>query len=137
MNKRDFLKAAALSVATVVVQSGEAVGLNLSAAIPKNYVKLGKLTSFPQARAKLAVGTDRFGKKLSIWVIRNKNTASGFDAKCPHQGVVTKADGKGFICPAHNSMFTVSGTRVSGPAQTGLAKRKLAISAGMVYLVWN
>jgi hypothetical protein len=44
MNKRDFLKAAALSVATVVVQSGEAVGLNLSAAIPKNYVKLGKLT---------------------------------------------------------------------------------------------
>lgn len=94
MNKRDFLKAAALSLATVVVQSGEAVGLNLSAAIPKNYVKLGKLGSFPQARAKLAVGTDRFGKKQSVWVIRNKNTASGFDAKCPHQGVVTKADEK-------------------------------------------
>jgi len=65
------------------------------------------------------------------------NKRDFLNAKCPHQGVVTKADEKGFICPAHNSMFTASGTRVSGPAQTGLAKRKIAISAGMVYLVWN
>jgi len=45
-------------------------------------------------------------------------------AVCPHEGceVEWSADQRQFLCPCHDSAFNPDGTRLSGPAQSDLAR---------------
>lgn len=45
-------------------------------------------------------------------------------AVCPHEGceVEWSADQKQFLCPCHDSVFNADGARLSGPAQSDLAR---------------
>lgn len=49
-------------------------------------------------------------------------TYLAFQAPCPHEGVKVyfRQSQNQFICDRHNSVFSISGARVSGPAPSGL-----------------
>jgi Rieske Fe-S protein len=60
----------------------------------------------------------------------------GFSAVCPHQGclVSTVADGR-IDCPCHGSQFSVfDGSRVAGPAPTGLSYADVTVSGADLFL---
>lgn len=41
----------------------------------------------------------------------DKETVRCFNATCPHAGCSVSCDGKGFVCPCHNSTFELDGMR--------------------------
>src|SRR5438045_605637 len=45
-------------------------------------------------------------------------------AVCPHEGCEVEWDGgqRKFLCPCHDSVFDADGARLSGPAQSDLAR---------------
>jgi Rieske Fe-S protein len=60
------------------------------------------------------------GYPYPIVIVRLAGLYRALSGVCPHQGctVIPKSDG--FRCPCHGSQFTLSGSLVNGPAQTGL-----------------
>ncbi|SOD74400.1 thiosulfate dehydrogenase [quinone] large subunit [Jatrophihabitans sp. GAS493] len=56
------------------------------------------------------------------------------DAVCPHQGcpVSYLSASEGFVCPCHDSRFTSTGERISGPATRGLTSIPVAVVDGEV-----
>jgi nitrite reductase/ring-hydroxylating ferredoxin subunit len=64
-----------------------------------------------------------------------KGTVKAFDAHCPHQGIVVgEPDSTGVLtCPAHLSHFRAAdGSRIDGPAPTGLSAVQVKIVNGYV-----
>ncbi|MGI5449006.1 Rieske (2Fe-2S) protein [Streptomyces sp. CA-243310] len=55
-----------------------------------------------------------------------------FTAVCPHQGcLVNKVENGSIDCPCHGSKFEITdGAVAKGPATTGLAEKKIAVSPG-------
>jgi len=51
-------------------------------------------------------------------------------SRCPHKGVTVEysASKNQFICNAHNSIFASTGSRLSGPANTGLKQYQTSLS---------
>lgn len=67
--------------------------------------------------------------------IAEKRVAA-YKAACPHAGVTVNAPvGDTVRCPGHNSRFAASdGSRISGPAKTGLTLLPTKVTDGQVYL---
>lgn len=60
----------------------------------------------------------------------NTGTFLAVSSMCTHEGVTLNYD-KGanqFVCPRHNSMFTSTGTVVTGPASTNLKQYQTTLS---------
>lgn len=55
---------------------------------------------------------------------------TAFSSACPHAGatVTYVQNTNTFNCSAHQSNFSISGARTSGPANSGLVKKMIAIS---------
>ncbi|MEY3349574.1 MAG: ubiquinol-cytochrome c reductase iron-sulfur subunit [Bacteroidota bacterium] len=51
-------------------------------------------------------------------------------SRCPHEGVTVEYSGSKnqFICNAHNSIFASTGSRISGPANTGLKQYQTSLN---------
>lgn len=51
-------------------------------------------------------------------------------SRCPHEGVTVgyQSSSNQFICTAHNSIFASTGSRISGPANTGLKQYKTSLN---------
>lgn len=51
-------------------------------------------------------------------------------SRCPHEGIAVEysASKNQFICNAHNSIFASTGSRLSGPANTGLKQYQTSLS---------
>ena len=66
-------------------------------------------------------------------VIIAKTTSGSYlavSSRCPHEGVTVNfsSSNNQFICNAHNSVFSSTGSRISGPANTGLTQYKTSLS---------
>jgi|DEB19_MinimDraft_3_1074340.scaffolds.fasta_scaffold97846_2 cytochrome b6-f complex iron-sulfur subunit len=51
-------------------------------------------------------------------------------SRCPHEGVTVgySSSNNQFVCTAHNSYFSSTGSRISGPANTGLTQYQTSLS---------
>lgn len=60
-------------------------------------------------------------------------TYQAFSAVCTHQGcTVSRVEDEVISCPCHGSQFDISdGSVVQGPASEPLARREIALNAGM------
>jgi Rieske Fe-S protein len=87
----------------------------------------------------------------SVWVVRGSETASGglgltaeadaitvFSPVCTHLGcqVFWDASTSHFVCPCHNSVFSIDGKVVSGPAPRGLDVLPTEVRHGALYVRW-
>ena len=66
-------------------------------------------------------------------VIIAKTTSGSYlavSSRCPHEGVTVNfsSGNNQFICNAHNSVFSSTGSRISGPANTGLTQYKTTLT---------
>jgi Rieske Fe-S protein len=62
-----------------------------------------------------------FGQK-KIAVIKENQDIYALNLTCTHLGCTVNATTKGFACPCHGSVFTISGKVVKGPADEPLKK---------------
>lgn len=69
-------------------------------------------------------------EKSSAWVVkRPDNTVAAFGPQCTHLGCAyhwASASGD-FICPCHNSIFSIDGSVVAGPAQRPLDRYNIKV----------
>lgn len=65
-----------------------------------------------------------------IIALSTSNTYLAVSSVCPHEGfaVQYRSAQDQFVCPAHNSFFSTTGAKISGPANTGLTQYKTALS---------
>lgn len=69
-----------------------------------------------------------------IVALSTSNTYLAVSSSCPHQGVQVQfqSSQNQFICTAHNSVFTSTGARVSGPAPKGLTQYKTSLTGNIL-----
>lgn len=68
----------------------------------------------------------------SFAVVRTSAKANGYLAinlSCTHLGILVRQSGSKWVCPAHGSEFTLSGTNSVGPATTPLQTLPIKASA--------
>lgn len=71
----------------------------------------------------------------SVWLIRQPDGAKerviALASECPHLScpVTLAADGKGFLCPCHDSVFNLDGTRKNMVAPRGMDMLEVALSS--------
>ena len=86
---------------------------------------------------------DAFIKSLepeNAWVVNKTETdITVFSPICPHLGCRYSwhPEQKLFICPCHNSIFTIDGKLVSGPALRGLDTLPIKKKDGTLYVLWE
>lgn len=63
-----------------------------------------------------------------VWLVKDDRGLFAFSGTCPHLGCkpVWKPEVREFHCPCHKSVFAADGSRIRGPAPTGL--KRVAIS---------
>lgn len=60
---------------------------------------------------------------------------AAYSARCTHTGcTVGEVAGGTIICPCHGSTFALDGSVVTGPARTGLGRRAVTVTGGMLTL---
>ena len=69
-----------------------------------------------------------------IVALSTSNTYLAVSSSCPHQGVQVQfqSSQNQFICTAHNSVFTSTGARVSGPAPNGLTQYRTSLTGNIL-----
>jgi Rieske Fe-S protein len=156
--RRTFLKVATCAV-------GGAAGLVIAAPVirlvldpagkqtvttPKQPLDIGSIKSFdldaPPTRVEViapvlkdAWTTARDVVLGAAWVRRTRPNA--FDARsavCPHLGCAVGYDqvAKNYLCPCHDSRFSVAGEKMSGPSERGLDSLPIEIVDGRLKLTW-
>jgi Rieske Fe-S protein len=79
--------------------------------------------------------TIALGDGSSVAIIRTSTAVSGFTAmnlSCTHQGVEVVQQGSSWMCPAHGSEFSNTGTVLRGPANQALYKYPVTATAKSV-----
>ena len=138
IGRRAFLAwAAAASLGASVLFMGATV---IQAIVPPKRSISGKTTvgRLTVARvADLKVGSAvlaEYGDD-TLWVVRSgENTFAVFDSACPHVGCTLRFDAKAqrFVCPCHESTFTIDGRRLGGPAPRDLTAATFEVVGGEV-----
>lgn len=75
----------------------------------------------------------------AAWVRRTApDKLVALSAICPHLGCAIGWDtGAGnFLCPCHDSRFSVAGDRLNGPSERGMDELPLEVRDGRVQLTW-
>jgi len=69
-----------------------------------------------------------------IVALSNSGTYLAVSSSCPHEGVQVQfqSSQNQFICTAHNSVFTSTGARVSGPAPKGLTQYNTSLNGNIL-----
>jgi len=87
--------------------------------------------------------TDAYIKSVETqdaWVIKKSDVdITVFSPICPHLGCryAWNSNQKLFICPCHNSVFTIDGKVVSGPAPRGLDTLPIKIQHNELYVLYE
>ncbi len=70
----------------------------------------------------------------AAYLIREGDGVTAFSTVCPHLGCVVDHDEerKVFVCPCHDSAFSLEGRPLGGPARTGLRPLEARVDAGRV-----
>lgn len=66
----------------------------------------------------------------AVFVVRNGERIKVFSATCPHLGCAISAQGGGFRCACHGSIWSRDGERVSGPAPRAMDELEHRIEDG-------
>ncbi len=75
-----------------------------------------------------------------VWVIKHSPTlATVFSPVCTHLGCRYDFEpgAKRFVCACHNSVFSVTGERLSGPAPRPLDTLPYKIEGGVLWVEWE
>ena len=125
---------------------------NSKAIIKSTFINLGSLGSIPnsinpeQQPTKLSfTRTDQdafvsLNKPEQVWVVKKSpDDIKVFSSICPHLGCRYNWDDekKLFVCPCHNSVYTIEGTVVSGPAPRGLDELPIEIKDQNLYIQYE
>jgi len=79
-------------------------------------------------------------KPEQVWVVKKApNNLKVFSPICPHLGCRYNWDEgrKQFVCPCHNSVYTIEGKLVSGPAPRGLDELPIEIKNSNLYVKYE
>jgi len=140
LSRRNFFKAATVGIGTAItfllgyplinsiVSTGKTfVNKTYSRLVPvKNIpnsfspVKKPSKFNFTKMEQDAYIKTE---KQEDVWVVKKSNEElTTFSPICPHLGCRYdwNQEKELFICPCHNSVFTIEGKYVSGPALRGL-----------------
>ena len=128
LTRRDALKAAAGLCGIALVAAGASTAQ--AAPAPQKAIKTLKsgrvkvaLKKVPALKKVGGVATIGEVRGVPAAVVRTgRKTYVALDLRCTHQGVTVQESGNGWRCPAHGSMFTDEGQKVSGPAVGPLRK---------------
>ena len=83
----------------------------------------------------LAPGVPFFPPGRSVAVFRDADGVYAVSRVCTHLGCLVKAEGDGFACPCHGSLFRTDGAVVKGPAPKGLPWLAVSSAGGGVVIV--
>jgi len=90
---------------------------------PPTRRRLGPPGRFPEGRTYLA--------DQRLFVLRKGGAYRALSAICTHLGcTVGEAEGGGYHCPCHGSVFSADGTNEAGPAPKPLPWRPLTLRGG-------
>lgn len=67
-----------------------------------------------------------------VWLVREGPRLLALSATCPHLGCAVRSDGKGFLCPCHDSRFALDGAFVHGPSPRALDPLPVRVESGRV-----
>jgi Rieske Fe-S protein len=111
------------------------------------FSKLPGFSSAPQGQpTKLSftyIKTDAYLRTETsedVWVIKQSPAeATVFSPICPHMGCRTEwhPELKKFICPCHNSIFSITGKVESGPSPRALDELAHKIEGGALSVQWE
>jgi quinol---cytochrome c reductase iron-sulfur subunit, bacillus type len=78
----------------------------------------------------------------AAWIRRIGPELDALDARsavCPHLGcaVAYDTDKNNYLCPCHDSRFSVAGDRLSGPSERGLDQLPIAVRDKRLLLTWE
>ncbi|MBV8550353.1 MAG: ubiquinol-cytochrome c reductase iron-sulfur subunit [Acidobacteriaceae bacterium] len=85
-------------------------------------------------------GADAWKKteeKLTAWVTRGLDSkVLAFGPRCTHLGCAHHWDDtqRQFVCPCHNSRFSIAGDVVAGPASRPLDRYQVKLESGKVFI---
>lgn len=129
-DRRTLLTAAGLSLLAV---SGASLAGCSSAASTSKTTGTGGTNGTTVATKDVPVGS---GVVLGAFIVAQpaSGTFKAFSSVCPHQGcAVDKIQGEQAVCPCHQSTFSLAdGSRLSGPATSGLTAAKATVSGDTV-----
>ncbi|MBL9004156.1 MAG: Rieske (2Fe-2S) protein [Myxococcales bacterium] len=71
----------------------------------------------------------------SVFVGKRAGALTALSATCPHAGCGIDYDGsrRQFVCPCHNSAFSIDGQRISGPAPRDMDRLDVSEKGGTVF----
>ena len=75
----------------------------------------------------------------AAWIRRTApDKLVALSAICPHLGCAIGWDAaaRNFLCPCHDSRFSVSGDKMTGPSERGMDELPLAVVDGRLQLTW-
>src|SRR4051812_23741047 len=75
----------------------------------------------------------------ACWLVREGDKVRAMSTVCPHAGCAVDWDDKGaaFVCPCHDSRFSLAGERQSGPSPRPLDTLDVDIKAGRISVAWR
>ncbi len=75
----------------------------------------------------------------ACWLMRRGGEVRALSTVCPHAGCAVDWDGEGgaFVCPCHDSRFSPTGERTSGPSPRPMDTLDVDITDGRVSVVWR
>lgn len=69
----------------------------------------------------------------AVWLVRDAGGAvKAYSVVCPHLGCGIEPAREGFVCPCHDSGFTLQGARQGGPSPRGMDTLECRVTDGRV-----
>lgn len=123
--RRDFLGLAAAWSALAALLFGALGALRLpkAAVLPAPSKKFRAI--LPES---LAPGVPFVPPGRSVALFRDHDGVYALSTVCTHLGCIVKAEGGGFACPCHGSLFSGDGSVVRGPAPKALPWLAVSVS---------
>jgi Rieske Fe-S protein len=75
----------------------------------------------------------------ACWLVRSGESVRAMSTVCPHAGCAIDWDerGKSFVCPCHDSRFSLVGERQSGPSPRPMDALDVDVKEGRVAVAWR
>jgi Rieske Fe-S protein len=75
----------------------------------------------------------------ACWLVREGDQVRAMSTVCPHAGCAVDWDDKStaFVCPCHDSRFSLAGERQSGPSPRPLDALDVDVKEGRVAVAWR
>jgi len=157
MSRRTFFKSATIGIGSVLtVMLGypliDSLVSNSKALVTRTFSKLGPVNNIQNSFSPVVQPTklnfsktdqDAFvsiTKPEQVWVVKKSpDDIKVFSPICTHLGCRYNWDeNKGlFVCPCHNSVYTIDGKVVSGPAPRGLDTLPHEVKDGNLYVQYE